>query len=84
MSQIDWEIALNRKKLRGACFDIKGKPQVTAFVELKQESTALRRQNAKSAATILEPVKQQAVIISYDYLLVQLARRLNGLALVLF
>ena len=55
---------------------LKENPQVTAFVELKQESIAHcgRDIMLKSVATILEPVKQQAVIISYDYLLVQLAR----------
>ena len=51
-------------------------PQVTAFIELKEESIAHcgRDRMIESAQTLLEPVKQQAVIISYDYLLVQLAR----------
>ena len=55
---------------------LKENPQVTAFVELKEESIAHcgRDRMVKAVQAILEPVKQQTVIISYDYLLVQLAR----------
>jgi glycerophosphoryl diester phosphodiesterase len=55
---------------------LKTNPEVTAFVELKQESIAhCGRETMLSAVlNILEPVKQQVVIISYDYLLVQAAR----------
>lgn len=55
---------------------LKENPQVTAFVELKEESIAHcgRDRMVKAVQAILEPVKQQVVIISYDYLLVQLAR----------
>jgi glycerophosphoryl diester phosphodiesterase len=55
---------------------LKENPEVTAFVELKQESIAhCGRETMLSAVLkILEPVKQQVVIISYDYLLVLAAR----------
>lgn len=51
-------------------------PQVNAFVELKQESIEHcgREVMLNSVSQILEPVKSQAVIISYDYRLVQIAR----------
>ena len=55
---------------------LKDNPQVTAFVELKQESIAHcgRETLLNAVSKILEPVKQQVVIISYDYLLILAAR----------
>lgn len=55
---------------------LKNNPQVTAFVELKEESIAHCGREAMLAEVeaILEPVKHQTVIISYDYLLVLRAR----------
>lgn len=55
---------------------LKDNPQVTAFVELKEESIAHcgREAMLKSVETILKQVTHQTVIISYDYLLVLKAR----------
>ena len=51
-------------------------PQVTAFVEIKEQSIdhCGRDTMLKAVQTILEPVKRQAVIISYDYQLVSAAK----------
>lgn len=58
---------------------LKDNPQVTAFVELKEESIAYcgRKKMLTEVEAILEPVKHQTVIISYDYLLVLKAREQN-------
>ena len=55
---------------------LKNNPQVTAFVELKEESIAHcgRETMLAEVEAVLEPVKHQTVIISYDYLLVLRAR----------
>lgn len=55
---------------------LKDNPQVTAFVELKEESIAHcgREAMLTEVEAILEPIKHQTVIISYDYLLVLKAR----------
>lgn len=55
---------------------LKDSPQVTAFVELKEESIEHCGRDAmfKSVQTILDSVKDQVVIISYDYQLVLTAR----------
>ena len=51
-------------------------PQVTAFVELKEESIAHcgRETIIQTAMAILQPVTQQAVIMSFDYPLATAAR----------
>jgi glycerophosphoryl diester phosphodiesterase len=55
---------------------LKEKPQVTAFVELKEESIAHcgRVLMLERVMQILASVKTQVVLISYDYLLVKAAR----------
>jgi glycerophosphoryl diester phosphodiesterase len=55
---------------------LKDNPQVTAFVELKDESIEHcgRDTMFKSVQNILDSVKDQVVIISYDYQLVLTAR----------
>ena len=52
-------------------------PQVTAFVELKEESIAHcgRDLMLERVMNILAPVKPQVVLISYDYCLVEAARK---------
>ena len=51
-------------------------PQVTAFVELKEESIGHcgRETMLNSVQSILDSVKHQVVLISYDYLLMRQAR----------
>ena len=55
---------------------LKENPQVTAFVELKEESIAHcgRDTMINAVVRILDTVKDQVVIISYDYALVYMAR----------
>lgn len=55
---------------------LKDNPQVTAFVELKEESISHcgRETMISTALHTLDTVKQQVVIISYDYPLVYMAR----------
>ena len=56
---------------------LKDNPKVTAFVELKEESIAHcgREVMLESVMAILASVKPQVVLISYDYLLVEAARK---------
>ena len=56
---------------------LKENPQVTAFVELKEESIAHcgRDLMLERVMNILAPVKPQVVLISYDYCLVEAARK---------
>jgi glycerophosphoryl diester phosphodiesterase len=56
---------------------LKENPQVTAFVELKEESIAHcgRVLMLETVMHILAPVKPQVVLISYDYCLVEAARK---------
>ena len=56
---------------------LKENPQVTAFVELKEESIAHcgRDLMLETVMHILAPVKPQVVLISYDYCLVESARK---------
>ena len=56
---------------------LKENPQVTAFVELKEESIAHcgRDLMLETVMHILAPVKPQVVLISYDYCLVEAARK---------
>jgi len=55
---------------------LKENPQVTAFVELKEESIAHcgRDLMLERVMNILAPVKPQVVLISYDYCLIEAAR----------
>jgi glycerophosphoryl diester phosphodiesterase len=56
---------------------LKENPKVTAFVELKEESIAHcgRDLMLERVMNILAPVKPQVVLISYDYCLVEAARK---------
>jgi len=56
---------------------LKENPQVTAFVELKEDSIAHcgRVLMLERVMNILASVKKQTVLISYDYLLVKAARK---------
>ena len=56
---------------------LKQNPQVTAFVELKEESIGHcgREVMLERVMNILEPHQSQVVLISYDYLLVEAARK---------
>lgn len=63
--------------LRALVTILKENPQVTAFVELKEESIGHcgRETMISTALHTLDTVKQQVVIISYDYPLVYMARK---------
>ena len=58
---------------------IKKHPQVTAFVELKDESISHcgRHLMVDEVIDILNPIAQQTVIMSFDYPLCELARQAN-------
>lgn len=58
-------------------------PHATAFVELKEESLkAFGIENTvKAVLKVLEPVRKQCVIISYDRLAIRVARAMGGHAI---
>ena len=56
---------------------IKQHPAVTLFIELKEESIEYFGEEAmlKNVCAILKPIAQRAVLISFDYSIIQTARR---------